>query len=264
MSNETPPDGVGRAKPADAHLAADGMIGATDAMPPQSTSTRTNAGVVEASAAFVPASGDHRRLLLKAAAYLLGYPSDEFGTTLDEMRLDLERMGEGTATQLVAAMATLRLIPPTMLAASYVASFDFSDARSLYLTAHELGDSRRRGQALLDLRALLRASGFELPNGELPDYLPALLEFVACAPPDTDTTTLERRLAVVCDQIHAELAAEDPYRPVLATLCALLPAIEPAEATAAGASSRPASQRQRFPLHERADTDELPYPLRYE
>ena len=32
----------------------------------------------------------------------------------------------------------------------------------------------------------------------------------------------------------------------------------------AGSAPRRSSRRPRFPLHERADTAELPYPLRYE
>lgn len=221
-----------------------------------------------------PAGDDNRRLLLKAAALLLGYPGDDLDPLLDEMRPDLERIAEASVpavsapavVQLVAAIVALRAMPPDVRAASYVATFDFNEARALYLTAHELGDSRRRGQALLDLRTMLRGAGFEPPEGELPDHLPLLLEFVAAAPPDVDTTPIERRLAPVCAEIHAALAEQDPYRPVLAALCALLPAA--AEDARAEASVAPATARQprrpHFPLHERADTAELPYPLRYE
>lgn len=217
------------------------------------------------------AATEHRHLLLKAAAILLGYPGDRLDPLLDEMRPDLERIAETpvpAAAQLVAAITALQAMQPDVRAASYVATFDFSEARALYLTAHELGDSRRRGQALLDLRAMLRAAGFEPPEGELPDHLPILLEYVAAAPPDVDTGALEHRLAVVCAQIDAALAAEDPYRTVLDALCALLPAAEAegaaAEVAAATAPARARAHKPRFPLHERADTAELPYPLRYE
>lgn len=213
-------------------------------------------------------AGDQRRLLLKAAAYILGYPDGDLDTLLDEMRPDLEQLSEATApaAQLMAVITALRAKPPDMRTASYVATFDFNEARTLYLTAHELGDSRRRGQALLDLQAMLRTAGFEPPKCELPDYLPLLLEFVCSAPPDTDTSALEQRLALVCAQIYVGLAAEDPYRMLFAALCALLPAVEP-EGSGAAASQAQAARapgRPRFPLHERADTAELPYPLHYE
>lgn len=219
-----------------------------------------------------PAGDDDRRLLLKAAAILLGYPDDELDTLLDEMRPDLEGIFEPSvpavsepAAQLVAAIAALRALPPDVREASYVATFDFSEARALYLTAHELGDSRRRGQALLDLRATLRAAGFAPPESELPDHLPTLLEFVAAVPADVDTTPIERRLALVCAEIHAALAEGDPYQPVFAALRALLSAVEPEEVRVeAGSAVSRSPRRTRFPLHERADTAELPYPLRYE
>ncbi|HEX6800216.1 MAG TPA: nitrate reductase molybdenum cofactor assembly chaperone [Ktedonobacterales bacterium] len=210
-------------------------------------------------------TGDSRRVLLKAAAILLGYPGEGLDSLLDEMRPDVERSDEPAAAQLLAAIVALRALPPDVREASYVATFDFNEAHALYLTAHELGDSRRRGQALLDLRAVLRAAGFEPPEGELPDHLPLLIEFVAAVPPDVDTTPLERRLAAVCAQVHAALVEEDPYWPVLAALCALLPAAEPENAhVETGSAPRRPSRRPRFPLHERADTAELPYPLRYE
>lgn len=215
-----------------------------------------------------PPAGDQRRLLFKAAVHLLGYPDDDLDMLLDEMRPDLEQLSEAIApaAQLVEVIAALRAMPLDARMAGYVATFDFNEARALYLTAHELGDSRRRGQALLDLRATMRAAGFEPPEGELPDYLPLLLEFVSAAPPDMDMSALERRLGVVCAQIYAELAAEDPYRILFGALCALLPAVEleASDAGAAPARTARAPGRPRFPLQEQADTAELPYPLRYE
>jgi len=264
MNSETSRDGADRATLGTNHSAdgTAGVAGVTNGVPPPGVTT----GATVAAEATPAIDDGHRRLLLKAAAYLLGYPDDELGTVLDEMRSDLEHVPPPAATDLMAAIAALRVIPPDMLTASYVASFDFSEARSLYLTAHELGDSRMRGQALLDLRAMLRAGGFEMPEGELPDYLPALLEYVAYAPPDVDTTSLERRLAAVCAQIRDALATEDPYRSVFVALCILLPLVEPAEAPGAEAEKAPGStaRRPRFPRHERADTAELPYPLHYE
>jgi nitrate reductase molybdenum cofactor assembly chaperone NarJ/NarW len=207
-------------------------------------------------------------MFFKAAACLLGYPDDDLDMLLDEMRPDLEQLSEpiALAAQLVAVIAALRALPPEVRMAGYVATFDFNEARALYLTAHELGDSRRRGQTLLDLRATMRAAGFEPPEGELPDYLPLLLEFVSAAPPDVDMSALERRLGLVCAQIYAELAPEDPYRMLFGALSALLPAVasEAPDGPAAPARTARAPGRPRFPLHEQADTAELPYPLRYE
>ena len=53
----------------------------------------------------------------------------------------------------------------------YVALFDRGHARSLHLFEHVHGDSRDRGQAMVDLHAVYERAGFRLAPGELPDYL---------------------------------------------------------------------------------------------
>ncbi|MEX0993716.1 MAG: nitrate reductase molybdenum cofactor assembly chaperone [Solirubrobacterales bacterium] len=68
------------------------------------------------------------------------------------------------------------------MAEAYVATFDLRKRASLYLTYYTHGDTRKRGMALLRLKKLYRAAGFPWDNPELPDYLPAMLEFAAIAP----------------------------------------------------------------------------------
>lgn len=64
----------------------------------------------------------------------------------------------------------------------YVALFDRSRAHSLYLFEHVHGESRDRGQAMVDLMGLYRENGFVLQARELPDYLPLFLEFLSTQP----------------------------------------------------------------------------------
>jgi nitrate reductase delta subunit len=44
------------------------------------------------------------------------------------------------------------------------------------------GDSRERGPAMIDLGQTYEKAGLVLAEGELPDYLPAVLEFVSTQP----------------------------------------------------------------------------------
>ena len=65
----------------------------------------------------------------------------------------------------------------------YVETFDFDARASLHLTYHLYGDQRRRGEALIELKGRYAESGLHLPEGgELPDYLPVVLEFAELAP----------------------------------------------------------------------------------
>jgi nitrate reductase delta subunit len=67
---------------------------------------------------------------------------------------------------------------------TYVELFDRGRATSLHLFEHVHGDSRERGPAMIDLGQTYEKAGLILAEGELPDYLPAVLEFVSTQPPD--------------------------------------------------------------------------------
>jgi nitrate reductase delta subunit len=61
----------------------------------------------------------------------------------------------------------------------YVALFDRSRALSLHLFEHVHGESRERGQAMVDLQAMYEARGLTSAEHELPDYIPAFLEYLS-------------------------------------------------------------------------------------
>lgn len=67
---------------------------------------------------------------------------------------------------------------------NYVNTFDRNRSHALYLFEHIYGEDRDRGSAMVDLLEEYRSSGFELSDEELPDYLPALLEYFSCIDAD--------------------------------------------------------------------------------
>ena len=105
----------------------------------------------------------------------------------------------------------------------YVETFDLDRRATLHLTYYLHGDTRKRGLALLRLKRLYAAAGLPLDTDELPDFLPALLEFAALAPDGYGTTLLsEHRLALELLRLRlAEL--ESPWACLLERLCASLP-----------------------------------------
>ncbi|WP_058913009.1 nitrate reductase molybdenum cofactor assembly chaperone [Entomohabitans teleogrylli] len=66
--------------------------------------------------------------------------------------------------------------------ASYSELFDRGRATSLLLFEHVHGESRDRGQAMVDLMAQYQRHGLQLDSRELPDHLPLYLEYLAQLP----------------------------------------------------------------------------------
>lgn len=191
-----------------------------------------------------------RSLGLGAVSWLLTYPQE--GVWLEglyELQDDLAAAPGHIAVLLAPVLDEFLRTSVIGLQRRYVETFDFSDKRTLYLTAHELGDSRKRGTALIACKQMLEQAGYELTGSELPDYLPLLLEFLAVTPEAEDTSSLEQRLAWACAQVCTALPDDSPYRPVLQAAQSLLPQASPEN----GHSAR-----------EEADLAELPYPLHYD
>jgi len=65
---------------------------------------------------------------------------------------------------------------------TYGALFDRGRALSLLLFEHVHGESRDRGQAMVDLIGVYQESGFAISVQELPDFIPLYLEYLAQQP----------------------------------------------------------------------------------
>ena len=125
-------------------------------------------------------------LSLRVLARLLSYPDAELRSHLSAMRdaLHAERaITSGRLAEVDVLMGTLAGRDPIDTEAAYVQLFDRGRATSLHLFEHVHGDSRDRGPAMIDLAQTYDKAGLFLAPGELPDYLPAVLEFVSTQPP---------------------------------------------------------------------------------
>jgi nitrate reductase delta subunit len=110
--------------------------------------------------------------------------------------------------------------------------FDRSRTLSLNLFEHVHGESRARGQAMVDLLETYRAGGFEPVGSELPDHLPMLLEFLASRPlaeAREVLTDAAHILAVLRDRLDRR---QSPYAAIFAALASLAAAQPGAEALA--------------------------------
>ncbi|MGB6388965.1 MAG: nitrate reductase molybdenum cofactor assembly chaperone, partial [Methyloceanibacter sp.] len=123
--------------------------------------------------------------IFKALSALLSYPELELQTTAPELRriIDEETFLTPDCRRLLDALieeiATGDLYD---LQERYVELFDRTRSLSLHLFEHVHGESRDRGQAMIDLKSLYDQNGLCLSSAELPDYLPAFLEFLSTRP----------------------------------------------------------------------------------
>jgi nitrate reductase delta subunit len=126
------------------------------------------------------------KLTLRALAALLGYPSAELKENAGEIRKVLRSDGVLPLTELsrleplLSSFETIELLD---LQSAYSELFDRSRSLSLHLFEHVHGDSRERGQAMIDLGQQYIESGFLLEASELPDFVPVFLEYASCLPP---------------------------------------------------------------------------------
>lgn len=123
---------------------------------------------------------------LRVLSALLAYPDARMRGYLPEMSellRDEGALSPARRADVDALMDTLRQADPLQAESDYVELFDRGRATSLHLFEHVHGDSRERGPAMIDLGQTYENAGLILAEGELPDFLPALLEFVSTQPP---------------------------------------------------------------------------------
>jgi nitrate reductase delta subunit len=123
------------------------------------------------------------RLTLRALSALLGYPSAELQASIHEVRSAIIRHGLLSVADFSRLEPLLRQYESEELLdlqAAYSELFDRSRSLSLHLFEHVHGDSRERGQAMIDLGQQYVESGFFLGGGELPDFVPVFLEYASC------------------------------------------------------------------------------------
>jgi nitrate reductase molybdenum cofactor assembly chaperone NarJ/NarW len=122
---------------------------------------------------------------VRVLAALLGYPDAELRSHLPEMTSllrDERALPPARLLEIEALIRSLQRADPLDSESAYVELFDRGRATSLHLFEHVHGDSRERGPAMIDLGQTYEKAGLILNEGELPDYLPAVLEFVSTQP----------------------------------------------------------------------------------
>jgi nitrate reductase delta subunit len=182
---------------------------------------------------------------LKALSAMLAYPTRELGDAIPEIRAVLQAEGALAATDLQALeplLSSLGSDDVYDLQERYIQLFDRTRSLSLHLFEHVHGESRDRGQAMVDLKAVYEAAGFEIDGTELPDFVPLFLEYCSLRP-EGEARLLLAEPAHVLTALGERLRKRNsPYAAVFEALVGLAsaqPGPEAFEALAAEADEDP-------------------------
>ena len=132
--------------------------------------------------------------LLKVLARVLEYPTEELQASKDALVaavLEDSRLPRQNKEQLLRCVEMICDGDLLDMQENYVGMFDKGRATSLLLFEHVHGESRDRGQAMVDLMEEYRTNGLEIDARELPDYLPLFLEYLSTRPWDEILNWLE-------------------------------------------------------------------------
>ncbi len=160
----------------------------------------------------------------RVLAHLLAYPNADVFSHMDELKSVISKEGllKGkTRKNLFGFMD--ELVAGDLIEAEevYVELFDRGRAHCLHLFEHVHGESRFRGQAMIELAERYKQKGLEIGVGELPDYLPLMLEFISISGAEEGLELLTQAAPVIATIGEKLKRQESGYSHVMAAIVAL-------------------------------------------
>jgi nitrate reductase delta subunit len=124
-------------------------------------------------------------LTFRALSALLVYPTADLQQAVPELKVALD--GEALLSASIRRQLNVLLDQVANddlydLQERYVLLFDRTRSLSLHLFEHVHGESRDRGQAMIDLKSMYEGAGMEPDPAELPDFVPLFLEYLSTRP----------------------------------------------------------------------------------
>jgi nitrate reductase delta subunit len=129
----------------------------------------------------------------KVIGLLMSYPQPEWLAHLDEFKallLEENFLPRKHMKAVLAHIDELKVVDVYRAQEDYVSTFDRGRSHCLHLFEHIHGESRDRGQAMVNLSDAYEEKGFFIDQAELPDYIPLFLEFLSLCPVDEAITLL--------------------------------------------------------------------------
>ncbi len=166
---------------------------------------------------------------LKAFSALLTYPTAELQQAAGEISEAIENepaLSVGVRDQLHRLLKELATDDIYDLQDRYVLLFDRTRSLSLHLFEHVHGESRDRGQAMIDLKAQYEKANLFMGAAELPDFLPLFLEFLSTLPAQEASDMLGQPahiLAAMAERLRKRRSAYEAVFRALVVLAAAKP-----------------------------------------
>lgn len=159
---------------------------------------------------------------LRALALLFDYPQPALQEHVDELAAALLPLAApAEAKSLRDLLDHVRDADLLDLQADYVDTFDRGRSTALNLFEHVHGDSRDRGQAMVDLLAQYGTVGLELQSRQLPDYLPVYLEYCSVLDTGAANEALQEVALLLANLAAALERRESPWFAAAALLSRL-------------------------------------------
>ena len=161
---------------------------------------------------------------LRVLSRLLAYPSAELWRQFDDLKQVLVEDGflkPKTLNSLNGFIDELAALDLMKAQEDYVELFDRGRAHCLHLYEHVHGESRFRGQAMIDLAGRYAEKGLQLGVGELPDYLPVFLEFISICEPEDGLETLSNAAPIIATLGEKLKRRKSGYSTVMAAIVEL-------------------------------------------
>lgn len=119
--------------------------------------------------------------VLRVLSLLMDYPTKELVAAKKDLisfisSAQLEDSYKDAVTEFIAQRCAMDLLE---WQSEYDGLFERGRSLSLLLFEHVHGESRDRGQAMVNLNQQYKTAGLELAANELPDYIPLYLEFLS-------------------------------------------------------------------------------------
>lgn len=160
----------------------------------------------------------------KTLSLLLSYPNNELQNFLPQVEKELKEeslLHENIITEIAKFCKRFNELDLTNWQGEYVQLFDYSRSVSLHIFEHIKGDSRDRGQAMVNLMEFYKEKGMHLTSKELPDYIPAFLEFLSTQS-ITKSSELLGETVNIMDKINEALNEnENPYSSIFKAIISL-------------------------------------------